>query len=158
MESEIQLKWFAARIIREKSYVLKYVDSLHVEHAGIADIRTLIFIHTTDIAIERLRSELYDRVLFYRNADRTAVQPIPDKVMKSFLIMAPYHEKPVMYLPIDDPVFLQGKRKRVTRGLFAGCEGVIRRIKGERRLVVAINDHAAIATSYIPREYLEDIE
>ena len=152
-----QLKWFAARMIREKSYVLSYLDSLSVEHTGIADIKSLLFIHTTSKNIRLISSELYDRVLFYRNAERTAVEPIPDRVMRTFLIMAPYHDEPVMYLAVDDPHFFDGPRKRVKSGVFAGCEGVIRRIKGDRRLIVRLSNRAAIATPYIPHELLEDI-
>lgn len=152
------LKWFAARTIREKSYVLKYLDSRSVEHAGIADLSTLLFIHTTSSNIRLISSDLYDRVLFYRNADRTTFEPVPDRVMRTFLIMAPFHDEPVIYLAVDDPHFFEGPRKRIKSGLFAGCEGVIRRIKGDRRLIVRISDRAAIATPYIPHELLEDIQ
>lgn len=153
-----QLKWFAARMIREKSYVLKYLDIRSVEHAGIEDISTLLFIHTTTGNINRIRADLYDRVLFYRNAQKTAMEPVPDRVMSTFLIMAPYHDEPVIYLAVDDPHFFDGPRKRIKSGVFAGCEGVIKRIKGNRRLIVRISDRAAIATPYIPRELLEDVE
>ena len=153
-----QLKWFAARTIREKSYVMKYLDSRSVEHAGIEDLRSLLFIRTTSSDIRLISSELYDRVLFYRNASRTALEPIPDRVMRTFLIMSPFHDEPVMYLAVDDPHFFEGPRKRIKSGIFAGCEGVIRRIKGDRRLIVRISDRAAIATPYIPQELLEDIE
>ena len=153
-----QLKWYAARIIRERAYVLKYLDSLSVEHAGIADLKSLLFIHTTRESIALICSELYDRVLFYRNASRTALEDVPDRVMKNFLIMAPFHDEPVIYLAVDNPRIFDGPRKRVKSGVFAGCEGVIRRIKGERRLIVRISDRAAIATPYIPRELLEDIQ
>lgn len=153
-----QLKWFAVRTIRERSYVLKYLDSLLLEHAGIEDIKSLLFIHTTIRNINQLRSELYDRVLFYRNAEKTAIEPVPDSVMKTFLIMAPFHDEPVIYLSVDDPHFFDGPRKRVKSGVFAGCEGIIRRIKGTRRLVVRLSSRAAIATPYIPHELLEDIQ
>ena len=153
-----QLKWYAARIIRERIYVLKYLDSMPVEHAGIADLKSLLFIHTTRESIALICSDLHDRVLFYRNASRTALEAVPDQVMRSFLIMAPFHDEPVIYISVDNPHFFEGPRKRVKSGVFAGCEGVIRRIKGERRLIVRISDRAAIATPYIPRELLEDIQ
>lgn len=152
------LKWFAARVIRERAYVDKMLKVEKVETSGIRDIPTLLFIHCTGAKIEELRRLLWDRVLFYRNPERTAVQPIPDSVMTTFLIMAPYHDEPVIYLAVDDPHFFEGPRKRIKSGLFAGCEGVIRRLKGNRRLIVRISDRAAIATPYIPHDLLEDIE
>ena len=153
-----QLKWFAARAIREKSYVLKYLDSLSVEHVGIEDIKSLLFIRTTSNNIINISSDLYDRVLFYRNSEKTAIEPVPDRVMNTFLIMTPFHDEPVIYLPVDDPHFFDGPRKRVKSGVFAGCEGVIRRIKGDRRLIVRLSDRAAVATPYIPHDLLEDVE
>ena len=155
---EVKLKWFAARVIREKSYVLRYLEREGIHHAGIADIRSLIFINCTDATIRSLRYELFDRMLVYRDAERHEPQAIPEREMRTFLIMAPYHDEPVIYLPVDSPAFFQGKRKKVTGGVFAGCEGIVKRIKGERRLIVRINDRAAIATPYIPQEFLEDVE
>ena len=63
-------------------------------------------------------------------------------------------------LRLDNPTpeFLQGDRVRVTGGLFQGAEGVIKRIKGDRRLVVSIDGVTAVATSYIRPEYLEVVE
>ena len=155
---ESQLKWFAARTIRERSYVLKYLDINGIHHAGIEDLKSLLFIRCTEQAVNSIRYELFDRVLFYRNAEKTAVEPVPDRVMNTFLIMAPFHDEPVIYLPVDDPHFFDGPRKRVKSGVFAGCEGVIRRIKGDRRLIVRLSDRAAIATPYIPQVLLEDVE
>lgn len=156
-KQEEQLKWFATRAIRDKAYVLKYLECLGVRTAGISDIRTLVFINCSASTILKIRFELYDRLLVYKDADRRQPQPVPDNVMKTFLIMAPFHDEPVIYLSVDDPSFFEGPRKKVLSGVFAGCEGIVKRIKGDRRLVVKISDHAAIATPYIPREILEDV-
>ena len=153
-----QLKWFAARTIRERSYVLKYLDINGIRHSGIEDLKSLLFVRCTENTINTIRYELYDRVLLYRNAEKTAIEPVPDRVMSTFLIMEPFHDEPVIYLPVDDPHFFDGPRKRVKSGVFAGCEGVIKRIKGDRRLIVRLSDRAAVATPYIPHELLEDVE
>lgn len=153
-----QLKWFAARTIRERSYVLKYLDINGIRHSGIEDLKSLLFVRCTENTINTIRYELFDHVLFYRNAEKTAIEPVPDRVMSTFLIMEPFHDEPVIYLPVDDPHFFDGPRKRVKSGVFAGCEGVIKRIKGDRRLIVRLSDRAAVATPYIPHELLEDVE
>lgn len=154
---DASLKWFAARAIREKSYVLRYLEHEGIRHEGISDIRTLLFIQCTDDSIHRVKYELYDRLFVYRDAEKREPQPIPEEDIKTLLIMAPYHDEPVIYLPVDDKTFFAGKRKRVIKGIFAGCEGVIKRVKGERRLIVKVSDHGAIATPYIPQDFLEDI-
>lgn len=157
-ENNASLKWFAIRMIRDRKYILRYIELEGIETSRINDIRTLLFLHCKQNAIEKLRRELWDRALFYRDASRLHVQQIPDNVMKTFLILAPYHDEPVFYLPVDDPGFFEGKHKRVKSGIFAGCEGIIKRIKGERRLIIRISDRAAVATPYIPQDLLEDIE
>ncbi|MBQ0087468.1 MAG: hypothetical protein KBS72_07290 [Bacteroidales bacterium] len=156
--SNDNLRWFAIRMIRDRKYILRYIELEGIETSRINDIRTLLFLHCKQNEIETLRGELWDRALFYRDAARKRVQQIPDNVMKTFLILAPYHDEPVFYLPVDDPSFFEGKHKRVRSGIFAGCEGVIKRIKGERRLIIRISDRAAVATPYIPQDMLEDIE
>jgi len=49
-------------------------------------------------------------------------------------------------------------RVRVIDGEFKGAEGYIKRIKGNRRLVVAIEGVVAVATAYIPSCYLEKVD
>ena len=45
----------------------------------------------------------------------------------------------------------------VTDGPFKGAEGCIHRIKGNRRLIVAIQGVCAVATAYIPQCFLRKI-
>lgn len=158
MKQDSSLKWFAARMIRDRSYVLRFLEHEGWETSQIADIPTLVFLHGTLHDAELLRSALYDKALFYRTPDKSRIESIPDPVMQTFLIMAPFHNQPVIYLPVDDPTFFEGKKKRVVAGPFKGCEGTIKRIKGERRLIVRLGDRAAIATPYIPKECLADVE
>ena len=51
----------------------------------------------------------------------------------------------------------KGERVRVIDGKFKGLEGEIKRIKGDHRLVVAVEGVCAVATAYIPRCFLEKI-
>lgn len=155
---DIKLEWFAARVIRERSYVMRYLEIEGIRHAGISDIRSLVFLHCTRSAIHLLRSDLYDRLLIYKDAQRHEPESVPDSVMQTFLIMAPFHDEPVTYMAVDDAAFFVGRRKRVISGPYKGCEGVVKRIKGERRLVVRISDRAAVMTPYIPKSNLTDIE
>lgn len=153
-----QLEWFATRAIRDRAYVMRYLEVEGVQTSRISDIKSLIFIRCPKSQIMQLKGQLWDRLLFYKGAGTREPQAIPERVMQTFLIMAPFHDEPVFYLAVDDPHLFEGKRKRVVKGVFAGCEGIIKRIKGERRLIVKLSDKAAIATPYIPQDFLEDIE
>ena len=46
--------------------------------------------------------------------------------------------------------YRSGDKVRVTGGPFKGAEGYIKRIRGNRRLVVALEGIIAVATTYIP--------
>ena len=51
----------------------------------------------------------------------------------------------------------QGQRVRVIDGPYKGCTGFIKRVKGDRRLLVSVEGLALVATSYIPSAFLEKI-
>lgn len=153
-----ELKWYAAKIIDERTYVLKYLELEGVRVERISDIPSLAFLRCTYRDMIRIRYELYGKLYVYRSAGSKEPDPVPDNVMQTFLLLAPFHSQPVIYLAVDDPSFFQGQRKRVKAGPFKGCEGILKRIKGDRRLIVKISDHAAVATPYIKSEDLEDIE
>lgn len=151
------LKWFAARVIRERAYVDKMLKIEKVETSGIADIPSLLFIRCTQGKIEELRRMLWDRMLFYRSADKSFVEPIPDEQMEVLRLLERLHDDPVILLSVEDLRLFEGPVMRVKSGIFAGCEGVIKRIKGDRRLIIKISDKAAVATPYIPREMMEEM-
>ena len=54
--------------------------------------------------------------------------------------------------------YRQGDKVRVTEGPLKGTEGYIRRIRKDRRLLVAIEGFIAVATSFIPPQFLEKAE
>ena len=53
--------------------------------------------------------------------------------------------------------FRKGSKVRVKEGQLKGAEGYIKRIRKDRRLLVAIEGVIAVATSYIPPENLEPV-
>ena len=54
--------------------------------------------------------------------------------------------------------YKQGDRVRVLEGPLKGAEGYIRRIRKDRRLLVAIEGFIAVATSFIPPQFLAKAE
>ncbi len=51
-----------------------------------------------------------------------------------------------------------GQKVRVINGIYKGAEGYIKRIKKDRKLIVAVSGVAVVAVSYIPQEFLEKID
>ncbi len=66
-------------------------------------------------------------------------------------------ENGLEYFPADQLAYKSGTKVRVTAGLLKGSVGEIKRIKGNRRFVVEIQGICAIATSYIPSEFLQKL-
>ena len=64
----------------------------------------------------------------------------------------------VEYLGDPKPQYMQGDLVRVTEGLYKGAQGVVKRIKKDRKLIIAITGVAMVAISHIPMCYLEKVE
>jgi transcription antitermination factor NusG len=91
--------------------------------------------------------------LYYRNfGDRITVAE--DK-MRNFIIVAKNIEEQVIYLSNDEIDFKKGIKVKITGGAFAGAEGVQMRVKGDKRLVVCIPNFFAVATTYIPSQFIQ---
>ena len=74
-----------------------------------------------------------------------------------FIFVCTAGQQGLSYLGEDKPEYHKGDRVRVTDGVFKGAEGYVKRIKKDRRLVVSIRGVVAVATSYIPPQFLEII-
>jgi len=82
---------------------------------------------------------------------------IPDREMNIFMLVTSSGEQGMEYFGEDNSKFQQGERVRVIDGKFKGAEGVICRIRKNRRLVVTVQGVCAVATSYIPQAFLQRI-
>ena len=92
-------------------------------------------------------------VYFDRETKKPAV--IPDPEMEAFMLVTSTDDPGLEYLPEAPAELRRGDRVRVTEGVFKGAEGYIRRVKGNRRLIVSIEGVVAVATTYIPGCFLE---
>lgn len=81
---------------------------------------------------------------------------IPDAEMNRFMLVVSAGDAGLEVID-DHRDFTQGEAVRVIDGPFKGAEGYICRIKKNRRLVVSIQGLCAVATSYIPREFLQPL-
>ncbi|MDE6327738.1 MAG: UpxY family transcription antiterminator [Duncaniella sp.] len=123
-------------------------------------ISSLLFFHTTPSVAVSLAPEIEGRAMIYtrRNGLQRTPVAIPDKEMDIFMLVTSGGKEGVEYLGDDSPRYHLGDRVRVTDGPFTGSEGHIARIKNNNRLVVTVKGLCAVATSYIPRAFLEKIE
>lgn len=83
------------------------------------------------------------------------IMRVPDRQMENFIRVASAGTDKVRFLEYGDFLAQPGRRVRVTDGFFAGVEGVIKRIKNNKHVVVQIDGVAAVAIAYVPRQSLQ---
>lgn len=172
------LEWFPMRVTYCRELKMKeQLDKLGIEtyipmHHEIVDdakgrrlelvpaIHNLIFVHTEQKRLTELkmtRSELEPLRYMMRpteNSDQKEIIRVPDKQMNDFMHVANAGDKQAMFLQYGNYLDKVGRRVKVASGYFAGVEGVIKRIKNNRRVVVQIDGVAAVAITHVPSEYL----
>lgn len=153
---EKPLRWYAARTIDRRKQLEAYLDGEGIRRYSAPAIPSILFIRCDAASLDAIREEFRGAVLFYLNADRSAPAQIPEKEMASFIIVTSGNGE-LVELEVRDRSFLEGQRVRVIGGPFEGAEGVVRRIKGDRRLIVEIPGVTVVATSFIHPSLLVEV-
>ncbi len=149
------LKVFYNRVEHVREQIQGLVDEFFIPHRLIS---SLMFVRTTPDRLEKIRHDRYELLKVYTRPGEKVPCVIPDRQMDAFIFVTTMEDRKLTLL---DPVqvdFKSGQKVRVTGGVFEGAEGYIKRIKGDKRLVVCIEGVVAVATSYIPSVYLEKMD
>lgn len=122
-------------------------------------ISSLVFFQSTEKQALKIQKYLNGRVILYVKQENFAKRPIaiPNQEMDIFILVTSSGEKGLEYLENAPSIYHKGEHVRVIDGPFKGAEGYIRRIKGNHRLVVAIQGICCVATSYIPQCFLQKL-
>ena len=83
--------------------------------------------------------------------------PIRDREMESFIMVTSVSYDQDIEILEPKLQYAQGDLVRVTDGIYKGATGVVKRIKKDRKLLIAINGVAVVAISHIPMQYLEKV-
>ena len=119
-------------------------------------IPSLLFIRCSEQYLREIRRKLPFNVYVYTKPRTANPAPIPEKEMENFIKVMSLKVEGMTLLDADAN-YLVGESVRVTQGVFKGAEGYIKRIKGNKRLIVSVEGVVAVATSYIPMSFLEKI-
>lgn len=122
-------------------------------------ISSLIFVRCDETAIMALQQKLSGKAMLYTHVtDGVRLpSPIDEEEMRIFKLVTSVEDERLQYLDVGSVNYKEGQKVRVLDGPYMGCSGFIKRIKGNRRLLVAVEGLALVATSYIPSEFLEKI-
>lgn len=125
-------------------------------------ISNLIFVQSTQERISGLKvsNEVLEPLRYMM--DRTAgeahvIMTVADWQMENFMRVAKVTDESVMFLDEKSIVGKEGKRVRIMGGVFEGVEGVIRRVKRCKRVVVELEGVASVAIAFVPAGWLKEI-
>lgn len=175
-----QLHWYALKVFYNKVFAVEeeltadgiqsYVptETTIIErdgqrrHVRRPVVNSLMFFRATRGGALDVQARLAERAILYTRAAsdgqrRGAPYAIPDREMDIFMLVTSSGETGLDYFGDAEATFAEGQRVRVTDGPFRGAEGCIKRIHGDRRLLVSIRGICAVATTYIPKAFLKEI-
>ncbi len=157
VEAFLQEKGLESYLPCEQVYIMRG-DEPHPHRRPL--ISSLIFFRSTSREARVMEMELKGRVMLYTDRTDSGNKPkaIPEREMEVFRLVTSSGEKGMEFADDSVATFRKGQHVRVTGGPYKGAEGYIRRIKGNRRLVVAIHGICAVLTSYVPSCFLEKID
>ena len=130
----------------------------------VPSVHNLIFVHTTQSTLTDLKktNPLFEPLRYIMKPVHYGLQQkeilfVPDRQMDNFMRVASVQDDTVIFLDCEDYITKIGKQVRITAGPFNGVEGVIKRIKKNKYVVVQIEGVAAVAVTYVPANCLETI-
>jgi len=121
-------------------------------------VTSLLFVRAPEERIPEIAAVVYGKGFIYRSVDGKSFSVIPDKQMAMFQLVCSSGEKGLEFYSDEDMTrYKSGDKVRVLEGPLKGAEGYIKRIRKDRRLLVAIEGFIAVATSFIPPQFLEKV-
>ena len=152
-------RWYALRAFRNMTQPLMQTVQEAGHRVFYADCLSNIFFIKCPVEWlkEFKRSHLED-CLIYADTTKKEPAPIRDQDMENFiLITSVQYENPALEVLEPDVKYTMGEKVRVTQGVYKGATGIVRRIRKDRKLIVAITGVAVVAISHIPMNYLEKV-
>ncbi|MGN0282074.1 MAG: UpxY family transcription antiterminator [Prevotella sp.] len=176
-------RWYALRVTygrERKAY--EYLIGKNIE-AYYPTIVTMKIVDGKRKAVERsrlpniffargtedvMKSFVYDNVnlpylrFYYRHfheGRRVAKEPlvIPDHQIDSLKIICASEASDYILMSAEIPKFKTGQTVRIVEGEFKGVVGKVARYKGQQRVGVIIDGLLTIATAYVPRAFIREI-
>lgn len=121
-------------------------------------IPSLMFVRCEEKWLVDFKHRHNEDFMYYADTETRKPGPIRDEEMRSFILVTSADAgRNVKYFGADAPEYHTGDRVRVIDGIYKGAEGYIKRIKKDRKLIVAVTGVAVVAVSYIHPNFLEKI-
>lgn len=152
--------WYAAKVFYNRTHLIEEKLASQVAEIYVPRkvVSSLLFLKTTPTQIKHIQRHYYEWMKVYTAPASKEPYCIGAHEMDVFILVTSLVDKKMKVLDPSSVNYKSGDKVRVTGGVFKGAEGYIKRIHGDKRLVVCIEGVIAVATSYIPGVYLEKLE
>ena len=125
-------------------------------------ISNLVFVRSTQERVTELKRtnevlEPLRYMLDFTNGDGPVIMTVGEREMENFMRVATMTDDSVMFLDENTIVGKEGKRVKIMGGVFEGVEGVIRRVKRCKRVVVELEGIASVAIAHVPVGWLKEL-
>ena len=127
-------------------------------------IHNLIFIHDSreDITLLKTTRREFQPLRYitkhFAESMADSILTVPETQMRNFMRVASVQDDSVIFLDNSDYLSKVGRRVLITEGYFAGVEGVVKRIKKNKHVVVQLEGLAAVAVTYVPASCLRALD
>ena len=142
----------------------RYIEEGPAIFQRVPMVSSLLFVRAGEKEITALDESFKDATggtkgFIYKKRDsegRFVCEAIPDCQMEAFRLITSHGSEGLEFFSADDiSRFATGCKVRVTDGPFKGAVGYVKRIKRNRRLLVAIEGIVAVVSAYIDPRLLE---
>ena len=125
-----------------------------------------LFVHTTLSILESLLKSSPDLsiITFYYdhfNTKSDGKNPplvVPTKSMDNFIKLTSIDDEHILLIDEVNGTYKQGDFVRIIEGPFKGIEGRVTKITGQKRVIVELPGLCSVATAYIPKAFLLQLE
>jgi transcription antitermination factor NusG len=145
-------------------YEYEKSESFSIKRKLIPAVHGLIFVHSPRKRLTELKrsTPALEPLRYMTNHFATnftnQILTVPDRQMENFMRVAGVETDDVMFLDCNEYICRVGRRVRIVQGPFAGVEGVIKRIKNNKHVVVQVEGLAAVAITFVPPSLLEAVD
>lgn len=119
----------------------------------------LIFVHTTEKRLYEIKNGtgVVTSMRYMMNHENQKII-VPDKQLEDYRRVVESDDDQHMILDNQKENIKVGRKVVITQGQFAGIEGTIQRIDGNRSIVVTLADLAYAAIRFVPRAFWKEVE
>ena len=136
----------------------RYIQEGPLIYKRVPVVSSLLFVRAPQERIGEIGKCVDGKGFVYKTADRKTEAVIPDKQMAMFQLVCSSGAEGLEFFADEDLTrYKSGDKVRVLEGPLKGAEGYIKRIRKDRRLLVAIEGFIAVATTFIPPQFLEKV-